>query len=125
MWFVCFSQQPVFFVFFFDNVRSSQLQYPLRPTTNPQSHDYASARMRPKQQSLELTVPLQMNAEHYDEKVGREIALKVAEATPGARLDAGLFDSIKLKSTRVPIHTHYAVGVLQNGELHLNPVRWG
>ncbi len=101
----------------------------------------AAARIRPRQQSVELTVPLPAAPHHYDAARGREYALRVAEAgaataaaaaapsaaaaaaAAAAVAAAGMLDSLRLASARVPMATHYAVGVLAGGELHLNPVR--
>lgn len=120
------------------------LQFPLRPKEKPydQAHSNGptAARFKARAQLLELEVPLDTAAPTYDSVKGHEIGAThtslpplpfgtapsstgqpgASSSTPAA---GGPMRSHVLASTVVPAKTHYAVGVVRDGRLHLTPIK--
>jgi hypothetical protein len=82
------------------------LQYPLRPIQRP--HDKPDeARVKWENQMLELVHNRDKDPEHFDRN-----------APPQRHTE-----KLVMQSAKVPCHTHYAVGRLDGGVLHLAPVK--
>jgi len=82
------------------------LQYPLRPIQRP--HDKPDeARVKWENQMLELVHNRDKDPEHFDHN-----------APPQRHTE-----KLVMQSAKVPCHTHYAVGRLDGGVLHLAPVK--
>lgn len=102
-------------------------QYPVRPAN--MTYDdmtYLEARIKPIQQKVELELVLNTRSATYDCSKGEQIALNV----DGTRKDessffrSSLMDKQVLTSTQaLASASRYAVGLLKDGQLHLNPIR--
>ena len=82
------------------------LQYPLRPTQRPHGRP-DEARVKWENQMLELVHNRDQDPEHFDHN-----------APPQRHTE-----KLAMHSSKVPCHTHYAVGRLEGGVLHLAPVK--
>lgn len=82
------------------------LQYPVRNKERGEER-FTGARLRPKNQMLELETPAVTSGSHHD-----------AEAPERMQLDKR-----KLSSSLVRPATNYAVGTLKDGALHIAPLR--
>eukprot|EP00118_Oscarella_pearsei_P005959 m.27317 g.27317 ORF g.27317 m.27317 type:complete len:813 (+) comp29920_c0_seq6:228-2666(+) len=104
------------------------LQFPLRPADRPfvSTHSTATARIKPKQQKLQVEFPIDTENEHYDQRKGRKMANDVELArTPAERntYDSPLMDKQLFSSdSSFSSVGRYAIGVLRQGQLHLTPI---
>eukprot|EP00041_Stephanoeca_diplocostata_P018279 m.381213 g.381213 ORF g.381213 m.381213 type:complete len:672 (-) comp20966_c0_seq2:326-2341(-) len=115
------------------------LQYPLRPANRPYGGEHAkpTARIKPNQQKIELGFKIQTQNDFYDTARGNDIG--ASAVTPLSAADAtavggapqqqqpmyprGIMDHYTLRSSRVPMSTHYVVGaVTEDGVLNINPL---
>eukprot|EP00698_Gefionella_okellyi_P020469 TRINITY_DN6426_c0_g1_i1.p1 TRINITY_DN6426_c0_g1~~TRINITY_DN6426_c0_g1_i1.p1 ORF type:complete len:443 (+),score=90.64 TRINITY_DN6426_c0_g1_i1:1271-2599(+) len=81
------------------------VQYPLRPVLRPyKSEDITAVRAKIGQKKLEMSVAVNKERQFYNESNDFQI------------------DSVTLASTTVPARCNYAIGQLENGQLHLLPV---
>ncbi|XP_076333947.1 RNA polymerase III subunit E isoform X1 [Tachypleus tridentatus] len=101
-------------------------QYPVRPSTTTYDNiDHLKARIKPKQQKVELELKVNTHSPNYDFSKGEQIALNVDGKIPGesAFFQSSLMDKQILSSSKVVTSTSpYAVGLLRQGELHLTPL---
>lgn len=84
------------------------LQYPLRPYWRPYGLEERcqEVRVKPKQSRLEVDLVIDNDGENYDDSVKEH--LKITKQT--------------LTSSRTPLSAGYALGILRQNKLHLNPV---
>lgn len=106
------------------------LQYPLRPVKSP----YGAAtgkdpaiRIKPKQDMVEMQYQINTASETYDDSRGRELAeATVVEGKvdqSNTMFPSGQMDVHTLKSSKVPMRTHYVAGAWKNNALHLTPLK--
>jgi len=105
------------------------LQYPVRPASMP----YDSAVMekimfRPNNQQIEMHMALNTDNDNYDASRGEQIALNVdgdkGHISSSSTFSSGKMDSQVLTGGRAVTDTNrYAVGILNNNELHLTQVK--
>uniref|UniRef100_A0A023GC66 Putative rna polymerase c iii 37 kDa subunit n=1 Tax=Amblyomma triste TaxID=251400 RepID=A0A023GC66_AMBTT len=106
------------------------LQYPQRSVGRSYNEEQCvSARVKPKQQKVELEFALNTSDPSYDSVAGRAILWTNADASgsrsgdqkpffESSRMDKQILTSVKSSSPA----ENYAVGVLRPGELHLSPL---
>lgn len=84
------------------------------------------ARVKPKQQKVELELPLNVQSSNYDKSKGEQIALNVdgRHAGDNRYFNSSFMDKQKLISNKaVSSSAQYAIGLLRPGkELHLTPL---
>eukprot|EP01134_Creolimax_fragrantissima_P004263 CFRG4263T1 len=109
-------------------------QYPLRgEIAGPidAANQDISCRMKPKQEKVELTIMLDTNRDSYNFARAMEIADLTAndKMGPEEKKEASHFpendkmDRYWLTSTRNQMNTHYCVGLIDGGKLHLTPIK--
>jgi len=109
------------------------LQYPVRPCR--MSYDTStvlSAKVKPKQKKVEVTMALNTECTNFDNSKGEQIALNVdgQDAKERAGVDDetmvfpdGQMDRLTLSSTQTLQDTsRYAIGILDADEFHLTPL---
>jgi len=112
------------------------LQYPVRPCR--MSYDTStvlSAKVKPKQKKVEVTMALNTECTNFDNSKGEQIALNVDGADAKDRAGGGAdddetmvfpegqMDRLVLSSTQALQDTNrYAVGILDANEFHLTPL---
>ncbi|XP_064614481.1 DNA-directed RNA polymerase III subunit RPC5-like [Liolophura sinensis] len=104
-------------------------QYPVRPAHLPYDDiDLLTARVKPKQQKVELELGVNSEGNNYCVSKGEQLALNVdgSEYThepQGRFFKSNVYDKQVLSSTPQAGDTSkYAIGLLKDGELHLTPV---
>ncbi|XP_064644634.1 DNA-directed RNA polymerase III subunit RPC5-like isoform X1 [Lineus longissimus] len=101
-------------------------QYPVRPATLPYDDvPHLSARMKPKQQRVELELSVNTGANSYCRSKGEQLALNVDGNDPGegSFYSSDVMDKYMLSSSaNVVDMSRYAVGMVKEGELHLTPL---
>ncbi|XP_033336227.1 RNA polymerase III subunit E [Megalopta genalis] len=106
-------------------------QYPLRPAKD--GYDNATllkSSIKPQNQEVLMEVEIDTHSVNYDQSKSEQIALNAdgdakGDQDEGERaFDSHLMDKTVLQSSRaIPNCCNYAVGVFQDGELHLTPLR--
>lgn len=104
------------------------LQYPVRPAHRLYDDvEHLSARMKPKQQKVELELSINSNCPNYSKSKGEQIALNVqgsVESSQDQFYSSGIMDKQLISSQSVAVDsTRYAIGFLKDNELHLNPLK--
>ncbi|XP_058081969.1 uncharacterized protein LOC131229905 [Magnolia sinica] len=91
-----------------NNAQLYVMQYPLRPCWRPYElkESCIEVRVKPKQSKLEVDLELNVDGENYDREVAEPFRIRKQT----------------LSSSKAPIITGYAVGILMGDKLHLNPV---
>ncbi|KAF9611475.1 hypothetical protein IFM89_032445 [Coptis chinensis] len=90
-----------------NNTQLYVMQYPLRPSWRPYELNEKCQKVRVKPESGKVEVELSVdNNSNYDD----------------AAVDVPMITKQTLSSSRPPLTTSYAVGVLMGNKLHLNPV---
>jgi len=111
-------------------------QYPVRPASMPYTTTSVSAaRLRPRARQVELELALDTRSENYDPSRGEQIKLNVdgseSAGLPGrggGGAEPGYFSGPRMDkqvlggSAAVASSSRYAVGILNDNELHLTPV---
>ncbi|KZC05614.1 PREDICTED: DNA-directed RNA polymerase III subunit RPC5 [Dufourea novaeangliae] len=105
-------------------------QYPVRPAK--EGYDNATvlkSSIKPQNQEVLMEVAIDTHSVNYDQSKGEQIAINAdgdarSEQDDDDRaFDSHFMDKTVLQSSRVlPNCSNYAVGVFQDGELHLTPV---
>ncbi|GIY10425.1 DNA-directed RNA polymerase III subunit RPC5 [Caerostris darwini] len=102
------------------------LHYPMKTkSSDSQDHlDCLSARMKPKQQKIELEFGIDIDAHHYDRSRGEQFAYNVdgQSSSKERYFDGVLMDKILIQGTKVERPDEYAVGFMREGKLHVTPV---
>jgi len=122
-------------------------QYPVRPCSmSYDSVEVLDSKVKSKQQQVEITLGLNTNSSNYDESKGEQIALNVdgcdahstsdksrSKSKPG-KIDQSSNDSdlnfpdgrmdrqVLTSSRAVQDTSRYAVGILDQNELHITPI---
>eukprot|EP00039_Didymoeca_costata_P010944 m.149504 g.149504 ORF g.149504 m.149504 type:complete len:632 (-) comp15014_c0_seq2:2304-4199(-) len=105
------------------------LQYPLRPRKRPYGNTKTKpqVRVKPEQDKLEMKFELNTNSNTYDREKGKEIAEEAGQTGPSStvhmRENSTLMDAHVLRSTKVPMRTHYVTGIWKDDGLHLTPLK--
>ncbi|XP_036428778.1 DNA-directed RNA polymerase III subunit RPC5 [Colossoma macropomum] len=102
-------------------------QYPVRPATmNYDDVTHLSAKIKPKQQKVELEVAIDTVSPNYCRSKGEQIALNVdgtsieeSNTFSTKMMDKQTFSSIQATTNT----TRYAAAVFRKGELHLTPLQ--
>ncbi|KAG9441022.1 hypothetical protein H6P81_016876 [Aristolochia fimbriata] len=81
------------------------LQYPLRPSWRPYEN-FQEVRLKQKQPQLEIDLEMSFEGQNYDPEILQRLKLKKQT----------------LSSSKAPLVTGYAVGILKQNKLHLSPV---
>ncbi|XP_054003978.1 DNA-directed RNA polymerase III subunit RPC5 [Hylaeus anthracinus] len=107
------------------------LQYPVRPVK--EGYDDATflkTSIKPENQEVLIEVAIDSHSVHYDESKGEQIALnadgdsKTDQDDDDRAFESNRMDKTVLQSSRaLPNCSNYAVGVFQDRELHLTPLR--
>ncbi|XP_022084969.1 DNA-directed RNA polymerase III subunit RPC5-like [Acanthaster planci] len=101
-------------------------QYPVRPSGMPyDDFEHLSAKIKPKQNMVELELGLETQNSNYDKSRGEQIAINVDGANPiGSKtFQSDVMDKqVLATSSCVSATSRYAVGILKDGELHLTPL---
>ncbi|XP_064478895.1 DNA-directed RNA polymerase III subunit RPC5-like isoform X2 [Ornithodoros turicata] len=100
-------------------------QYPLRPAHMTYDDGYClEARVKPKQQKVEIEFSLNTSGPNYDKSKGEAIAQNAdGHSEKDTYFNGAMMDKQVLTSTRaVASADNYAVGLLRPGELHLTPL---
>ncbi|XP_066587865.1 DNA-directed RNA polymerase III subunit RPC5 [Prorops nasuta] len=105
-------------------------QYPVRPAR--EGYDKATflkSAIKPENQEVRLEIAIDTESINYDGKKGEQIAIN-ADGSKNEKdddervFDSHLMDKTVLTSSRALPHcSNYAVGVLQDGELHITPLK--
>ncbi|XP_077979709.1 DNA-directed RNA polymerase III subunit RPC5-like [Glandiceps talaboti] len=102
------------------------LQYPVRPASMPyDDFEVTSARIKPKQQKIEMEFSLDTKSPNYAKSKGEQIALNVdgMNKTGDTVYSSNLMDKQLLTSSHTASSvSRYSVGLLKDGELHLTPL---
>uniref|UniRef100_A0A8C4R5V4 RNA polymerase III subunit E n=1 Tax=Eptatretus burgeri TaxID=7764 RepID=A0A8C4R5V4_EPTBU len=100
-------------------------QHPVRPATSPYDDvPHLSARIKPRQQKVELELAINVNSASYSQSKGEQIALNVdGTSSEDATYSMKVMDKQVLVSTPAAVDvSRYAIGVFRKGELHLTPL---
>jgi len=105
------------------------LQYPVRPAS--MTYDSAVVKkimFRPNNQQIEMHMAMNTNNDNYDSSRGEQIALNVdgegGHVTSASTFSTGKMDTQVLTGGKAVTDTsRYAVGILNNNELHLTQVK--
>jgi DNA-directed RNA polymerase-3 subunit RPC5 len=106
------------------------LQYPLRPVCRPYVNGTGGApavKVKPEQDKLEMVFDLKTDAETYDDEMGKQLSdLTLTEDGPNSKVPmypSGQMDTQVLRSSKVPMRTHYLAGIFREDGLHLTPLK--
>jgi len=118
-------------VFLSKGVNCYIFQYPVRPATMPYDNtEVVRSRFRPTNQQVELELKLNTQNPNYDRSKGEQIALNTDGCNPGPTTAVGrtfhssVMDKQLLTGARAVADSgRYAVGILDNNELHLTEVK--
>jgi len=115
-------------VFLSRGVNCYLFQYPVRPASMPfDNTDVVRAKFRPNNQQVELELKLNTANANYDRSKGEQIALNTDGCQPGGpdrTFQSSVMDKQVLCGTAaVTDPGRYAVGILDNNELHLTEVK--
>lgn len=103
-------------------------QYPVRPASMPYDQaDVMGARFRPVNKQVELDIALNTTQANYDRSKGEQIKLNVDGSDGGNRPDSVFQSNVMDKqvlagTSAVTDCKRYAVGILNDNELHLTKV---
>ncbi|XP_012382412.1 DNA-directed RNA polymerase III subunit RPC5 isoform X2 [Dasypus novemcinctus] len=101
-------------------------QYPVRPASMPYDDiPHLSAKIKPKQQKVELEMAIDTLNPNYCRSKGEQIALNVdgACADESSTYSSKLMDKQTFCSSQTTSNTsHYAAALYRKGELHLTPL---
>nr|CAG4642574.1 EOG090X07NA [Evadne anonyx] len=105
-------------------------QYPLRSVSaKAEAPHVIAARIKPKIQDVELEIEIPTESRFYDRSKGEAISINSDGVNPHMNPDESNFfksttmDKIMYTSTQAQVEPgRYAVGLLSNQELHLNPI---
>ncbi|XP_055953004.1 DNA-directed RNA polymerase III subunit RPC5-like isoform X1 [Argiope bruennichi] len=101
--------------------------YPIRHNGNiSQDSTCLSARIKPKQQRVELEFGIDINADNYDTSRGEQIAYNVDGQNSNGEcyFNSGIMDKKLLVGTKVlDSDYNYALGFMRKGELYLTSLR--
>ena len=85
-------------------------------------------KIKPEQDKLEMTYALNTGASTYDQQQGKELAdATLPPDNPSSSklpmYPSGVMDSQVLRSSKVPMRTHYVAGMFCEDGLHLTPLK--
>ncbi|KAK7003517.1 DNA-directed RNA polymerase III subunit RPC5 [Biomphalaria glabrata] len=105
------------------------MQYPLRPLNRGYGNfDHLSARIKPQQKRIEMSLGLDTYSKNYSRSKGEQIAVNVdgnAHTSSDRFFSSSKMDKIILSCppyVKTFSNCQYAAGLLKDGELHLTPV---
>ncbi|CAL1599727.1 unnamed protein product [Knipowitschia caucasica] len=102
------------------------LQYPVRPSTmNYDDVNHLAAKIKPKQQRLELEMAMDTMSPNYCRSKGEQIALNVDGTTydEGNTYAVKMMDKQTFSSIQATTNTsRYAAAIFRKGELHITPL---
>ncbi|XP_076172472.1 RNA polymerase III subunit E [Ptiloglossa arizonensis] len=106
-------------------------QYPVRPVREGYDNvTFLKTSIKPENQEVLIEVAIDTNTVNYDQSKGEQIAInadgdsKVDQDDDDKAFDSNLMDKTVLQSSRaLPNCSNYAVGIFQDGELHLTPLK--
>jgi len=115
-------------VFLSRGVNCYLFQYPVRPASMPYDNtEVVRAKFRPNNQQVELELKLNTANANYDRSKGEQIALNTDGCQPGGpdrTFHSTVMDKQVLSgAAAVTDSGRYAVGILDNNELHLTEVK--
>ncbi|KAK3725000.1 hypothetical protein QZH41_017477, partial [Actinostola sp. cb2023] len=101
--------------------------YPVRPAEVPYDNvPHVGARIKQKQQKVEIELALNTRSKNYYEPRGEQIAIDVngRDSAEGEwYYESGKMDKQLLVSSRASVGaSRYAMGILREGELHITPL---
>ncbi|XP_061787772.1 DNA-directed RNA polymerase III subunit RPC5 [Nerophis lumbriciformis] len=101
-------------------------QYPVRPSTMTYDNvEHLSAKIKPKQQRVELQMAMNSNSPNYCRSKGEQIALNVDGTTyeENNTYSTKMMDKQSFSSIQATTNTsRYAAAVFRKGELHVTPL---
>lgn len=102
-------------------------QYPVRPASMSYNHaTHLAARIKPKQQKVELEVAMDTLSPNYCRSKGEQIALNVdgTSSEDSNTYSTKMMDKQTFSSIQATTNTsRYAAAVFRKGELHLTPLQ--
>lgn len=105
-------------------------QYPIRSAREGYDNaTFLKTSIKPENQEARIEVALDTDNVNYDQSKGEQIAMNVDGASKPEdevekAFDSQIMDKTVLHSTRaLPDCSNYAIGVFQDGELHLTPLK--
>ncbi|XP_017884887.1 DNA-directed RNA polymerase III subunit RPC5 [Ceratina calcarata] len=106
-------------------------QYPVRPARDGYDNaTFLKTSIKPENQEVLIEVALDTHSVTYDKSKGEQIAINadgdsgVDQEDDERAFDSNLMDKTILQSSRaLPDCSNYAVGIFQDGELHITPLR--
>ncbi|XP_043265801.1 DNA-directed RNA polymerase III subunit RPC5 [Colletes gigas] len=106
-------------------------QYPVRPAHEGYDNStFLKTSIKPRNQEVLIEVAIDTHSVNYDQSKGEQIAISADGDSKGNQDDSNkafnsnFMDKTVLQSSRaLPNCSNYAVGIFQDGELHLTPLR--
>ncbi|XP_076234068.1 RNA polymerase III subunit E [Calliopsis andreniformis] len=106
-------------------------QYPVRPAREGYDNaTFLKSSIKPENQEVLIEVAIDTHNVNYDHSKGEQIAInadgdpKTDQDDEEKAFDSNLMDKTVLQSSRaLPNCSNYAVGIFQDGELHVTPLR--
>ncbi|XP_034942315.1 DNA-directed RNA polymerase III subunit RPC5 [Chelonus insularis] len=107
-------------------------QYPIKPASKGYDNEkFLKSSIKPENQEVRIEVAIDHNSINYDKKKGQQIALnadgpidKFEDDNENRIFESNIMDKTILQSSRaVPDCQHYSIGVYQDGELHITPLK--
>ncbi|XP_011308501.1 DNA-directed RNA polymerase III subunit RPC5 [Fopius arisanus] len=103
-------------------------QYPIRPAGEGYDNaEFLKTAIKPENQEVRIEVGIDIGGPNYDHRKGEwivENSTSESIKTKEKLFDGHMMDKIVLQSSRaLPDCSNYAVGVFQDGELHVTPLK--
>ncbi|XP_063995031.1 DNA-directed RNA polymerase III subunit RPC5 [Diachasmimorpha longicaudata] len=107
-------------------------QYPIKPAKEGYDNaEFLKTAIKPENQEVRIEVGIEPGGPNYDHRKGEQIVLnadgpldRFAQDTKGRLFEGSMMDKIVLQSSRaLPDCSNYAVGIFQDGELHVTPLK--
>ncbi|XP_025994121.1 DNA-directed RNA polymerase III subunit RPC5 [Solenopsis invicta] len=104
------------------------LQYPAHNKNVWANINVAKTFIKPENQKIRVELAMDTTNElSYDPKTGERLSLNTDEKSTGNDgeniFDSGLMDKVVLTSERALLDSHLAVGIFQDDELHITPLK--
>lgn len=105
-------------------------QYPVRPSGEGYDNaTFLKSSIKPENQEVRIEVSIDIHNVNYDKSKGKQIAINAdgdanTSQDDEKAFDSNIMDKVVLQSSRVlPSCSNYGVGIFQDGELHITPLK--
>ncbi|KAK1130022.1 hypothetical protein K0M31_019707 [Melipona bicolor] len=106
-------------------------QYPVRPSGEGYDNaTFLKSSIKPENQEVRIEVSIDIHNVNYDKSKGKQIAINTdgdantSQEDDEKAFDSNIMDKVVLQSSRVlPNCSNYGVGIFQDGELHITPLK--